>query len=426
MGGRVRSLLLQARGFLLILFSLLLAGLVTILLLPTLSDLISLVTPARTPEEAGGGTMPRLLFLIPAHDEELLLERCLRSVLAVDHPPERLRVVVVADNCTDRTAAVARACGGVECLERADAENPGKPRALAWALKRIRLDRVDGIVVLDADSLVDPGYARALPSADRLRGRVVQGYNDVSNPSESVLTRMAAVFSAVRSLGMNGVKERRHLTIPLGNGYCLGSEVVRRMGWPAYSICEDWELYAILTAVGVRIENRPGARVRSQEPRSLDQSASQRKRWTAGKIAVLFDRGPEIAASRVIGLHQKLDALGELLSPGPAVHLGVATLLVGTALWVNPPGAFVIAGAAALSLVRLSTYTLAALRHVPEPGRALGAFLLLPAYVVWRLAIQAASLPLAGSGQWIRTARHSEPAVEATPSTSPLHNGRTV
>ncbi|MDT8368311.1 MAG: glycosyltransferase family 2 protein [Longimicrobiales bacterium] len=408
-----------------ILLSLLLGSLVTVLLLPTLSDLISLVTPARTVDRARDGEVPRLLFLVPAHDEELLLGRCLWSVLAVDHPLERTRVLVVADNCTDSTAAVARACG-VECLERTDTRNPGKPRALAWALKQISLDQIDGIVILDADSLVDVGYARALPAADRLRTRVIQGYNDVSNPSESVLTRMAAVFSAVRSLGMNRVKQRRGLTSPLGNGYCLGADVVRRMGWPAYSICEDWELYAILTAVGVRIENRPGARVRSQEARSLDQSASQRKRWTAGKIAVLLDRGPEIVISRAIGLHQKVDALGELLSPGPAVHLGVAVLIAGITLWAAPPAALILAGAALFSLVRLSAYTIVALPHVPEPRRALRAFLVLPAYVVWRLVIQAASLPLTGSRQWIRTTRHQEVEGGPSPATPPLQEGRTV
>src|SRR5205809_2279984 len=111
----------------------LLIGLVAVaLLLPTASDLLSLARIATgrrrraiTPAEE----LPRLLFLVPAHNEELLIESCVRSLVGMRYPATCYSVVVIADNCTDRTSPLARAAGA-RCLERHDQALPGKPRAI--------------------------------------------------------------------------------------------------------------------------------------------------------------------------------------------------------------------------------------------------------------------------------------------------------
>ena len=87
--------------------------LAAVLLLPTLSDLVSVLRvltprPSRHAVRSRATELPRLLFLVPAHDEELLLPACLESLRGLRYPPERRRIVVVADNCRDRTAAIAR------------------------------------------------------------------------------------------------------------------------------------------------------------------------------------------------------------------------------------------------------------------------------------------------------------------------------
>jgi hypothetical protein len=188
----------------------------------------------------------------------------------------------------------------------------------------------------------------------------------------------------------------------------MGTGILKRFGWRAFSICEDWELYALLTVEGVPIENQPRARVHSQEARTLGQSSSQRRRWAAGKMQVLVDQAGPILRSRKIGRLQKLDALGELLSPGPAVHLGVATLLAGGALASGAPGAALLVGLLLVPLARLGAYTALALTDVEKPGRALAAFLTLPGYAVWRLGVQASALVTGVRGGWTRTARHRE------------------
>ncbi|MBK8005200.1 MAG: glycosyltransferase [Gemmatimonadetes bacterium] len=75
-----------------------------------------------------------LVFIVPAHDEEMLVQRAVRSLLAQDYPPELLTVAVIADNCSDRTAELAREAGAV-VLERSSATDRGKGHAIKWALE---------------------------------------------------------------------------------------------------------------------------------------------------------------------------------------------------------------------------------------------------------------------------------------------------
>jgi len=396
-----------------------LALVAAVLLLPTLSDLVSLLRlvvrsngprgrGALTPAAVGPAPAPpRLLFLIPAHDEELLIGNTIASLRGVDYPEAAMDAVVIADNCSDATAEVARAAGAT-VLERRDAVKRGKPYAIEWALGRLPLAEYEAVVVIDADAVVDRGFARALAAAAPLRDKAAQTYNDVSNPTENALTRMAAVFSSARSVFMNGLKRRVGLNVPLANGLCLGTSVIARHGWQAFSICEDWELYAIFTERGVRIDNVPGARVGAQEAKSLKQSSSQRQRWAAGKITVLRDHIGSLLRSREIGLHQKLDVLAELTGLGPAVHAGLVVVLAAATLLLRLPGAPLVAGLLLASLGRHAVYTLLAVTRDRQPGRALLAFTYLPFYTAWRLGVQLLALTMVGDKPWVRTQRHVE------------------
>lgn len=376
-----------------------------VLMLPTLSDLLSLLRlavrrprrPTMTPGES-----PSLLFLVPAHNEEKLIASCLQSLTTLRY--ERSTVCVVADNCTDRTADVVRAAG-VRCLERQDPMRPGKPHAIAWALERLPIQDFDAVVIVDADAVVDRGFASALTSAAPLRRKVVQAYNDVRNRADNALTRMAAILSAANHRFAFRLKQRAGLSVPLSTGMCLGTDVLGAHGWKAFSICEDWEVYAQLTLHGVRIESVPAARLFAQEAPTLRQSTSQRRRWMAGKLTVLTRYGWALARSRRIGFAQKLDSIAELSAVGPATQFGLVISAVALSHVVQPPGASLLAITFAASLLRTAAYTLAALRTDPEPARAALAFAFLPFYMLWRMAVAATALAMLGDKPWVRTER---------------------
>jgi cellulose synthase/poly-beta-1,6-N-acetylglucosamine synthase-like glycosyltransferase len=387
----------------------LLIGLVAaVLLLQTVADLWSVARIALgpgCPDEPPVRDLPRLLFLIPAHDEELLIESCVRSLLALAYPPTRFRVVVVADNCSDRTAQCALAAGA-QCLERDDPHRCGKPHAIAWALERLPLREYDAVAIVDADTVVDPGFAAGLAAAAPLNDRAAQGYNGVLNPDDSAITRMAAVFADAKCRFAYGLKQRAGLNIPLRLGGCIGTSVLMKHGWNAFTIGEDWELYAFLTAQGVRMVGADGARVYAQEARSLRQSSSQRQRWTAGKLTVLGRLAPTLMRSRNIDPLQKLDVIAELSAPGPAAHVGGAAALGVVTAVLHLPGGPLLLVALAAGVLRQVAYTLAALCVQPRPVQAALAFAFLPIYALWRVTIEIAALGMIGDKPWVRTERH--------------------
>lgn len=398
-----------------LLVSIVIFSVAAIFLLPTLSDLISLLALRRgTGPLAPSAQDTRFLILIPAHDEELLISHTVESTQALRWPPHLVRTIVIADNCTDATAEVARGAGA-EVLERRHETLRGKPRAIAWALERVDLADYDAVVVLDADSLIDPGYCQAIASAAPVRSRAFQGWIDVSNRTETALTRMGAVFSTARCLYANELKTRTGLTVPFGNGLCLGAEVLERHGWTAFSICEDWELYAILTEQGVPVLGVPAAHTYSQEAKTLKQGSSQRSRWAAGKTTVLARYLGPLLRTRRIGWRQKLDAVAELTGLGPVVHAGVAALLSVLAAALAVPGWPWLVALLLGSLLRTVVLTALALRHDPEPGKAILAFLYLPWYAVWRIVVQVKSFGMLGDKPWVRTDRHAQQPADTPP-----------
>ncbi len=374
-------------------------------LLPLLSDLLILLRP-----DARGAAAPptraSLLFLVPAHDELLTIAPCVESLLAMRNTRTDSRVIVVADNCTDDTAGIARSIGA-EVFERFDTLRRGKPPALAWAMTKVTLGDYDAVVIIDADTIVDPDFADALGRLRPLREVAAQAYLDTWNPSESWLASLGALLAAVRYGGQYPAKARIGLNVPLtGNGMVLGTDVLARAGWVDESLTENWELYARYTERGEHIAYAGEARLFAQEAKTLAEGSVQRRRWQAGRWIVFRNHALPILTSRVIGWHQKIDAIGELAIPGPVLH-AAAALIAGALLWLTGEAAArVVAFALLLSLVPTIVWTAVAWARHPRPEVIAMAFLRMPIYVVWRLSIALLAVRTGRSGAWLRSPRH--------------------
>lgn len=383
-----------------------LAGL-GVLALPGLFALVVRFRRARPrPMAPPGDRRPRLVFLVPAHNEQLLVRPCVRSLLGQDYPASRRRVVVIADNCSDETAAIARA-EGAEVLERTDLELKGKPRALAWAIDQLGLEGADAFIVIDADSEVASDYANCVAAVGDLRESAIQTYFGISNEYETWLTRLAGLLMRLRYESQFPAKRRAGLNVPLtGNGMVLGAELLRRRPWSAFSVTEDWELYAEYTAHGVRVDYVREARLISQETRSTDQSTSQRQRWQAGRREVWRKWGRAIWTSTGISRLQKLDAHLELNMPSPAVHLALVATCWGVAVIGGVPTRLHLLGAA-LAGGELTVGVISTILRHPEPLATVQALARAPGYVLWRLAVGlSARTSRRARSEWVRTARH--------------------
>ena len=387
-------------------------GLMAIVLwLPNLVDLAALLgTLARRRRGSRvlpGGTPPRLLFLVPAHNEEMLIAHCVRSLVEMDYPAEARRIVVIADNSSDGTARLAREAGA-ECIERFDDAHRGKPHALAWALREIGLAQTNACVVVDADTVVAPGFARGLAALAPLDDIAVQANVGTMNEWDNWLTRLEGLLARCRYDVTYRLRDWAGLHCPLtGNGMCLGRKLLEREGWQAFSLTENWELYARYTAEGIAIRFAYRAELFMQLVRSMKQGRIQRTRWLAGRTWVLRTWWRRILYSRKAKAIDKFATLAELAALSPVLQLSAAIVIALLALALPSPWRFWIAGAAVASTASLVIVTILVLARHPYPKATLLAFLRLPAYAVWRASVAATTLLIPSSGEWLKTERHS-------------------
>jgi 1,2-diacylglycerol 3-beta-glucosyltransferase len=187
---------------------------------------------------------PRTRFqvIVPAHDEARGISQTVASLAAVDYPRDLFEIVVVADNCSDETAARARAAGA-RVLERFDEKLRGKGYALAHAFEAsLAGGGTDAVVVVDADTVVSPNLLRAFDVRLQAGAKAVQADYAVRNPEEGWRTRLMAIafgmFHVVRSAG----RENLRLSCGLrGNGMCFATTVLREVPHDAFSVVEDLE-----------------------------------------------------------------------------------------------------------------------------------------------------------------------------------------
>lgn len=377
------------------------AALVT---LPGTIELAALTLAGSLPRKrlrAGGsaGRRLRLAVLVPAHDEEAVIERTLESLARCRLQDEDLAVVVVADNCTDATAERA-AARGARVLRRDDPDRPGKGHALAHAFGLLLKEGYEAFLVLDADSVLDP-HAPALVrealagGADALQLRDV-----VLNPGASGRTRLMNVaflaFNVLRPLG----RDRLGLSAGiLGNGFVLPARTLRAVPWRAGSVVEDLEYHLMLIRSGRRVRFVDGASVGAEMPTGAGTARSQRARWEGGRLRLLRREGPALLRDALGGRGRLWEPLLDLLTLPLGYH---ALLLAAAGVAPFPPARWLgLAGLAVLAL-----HVLAGLAVGGGRLRDLLALLQVPTYVAWKLRGVAETLRAArGRARWVRTAR---------------------
>jgi cellulose synthase/poly-beta-1,6-N-acetylglucosamine synthase-like glycosyltransferase len=236
---------------------------------------------------------PRHTFaiLIPAHDEQTTLPATLRSVARLDYPPGRLRVFVVADNCTDRTAEVA-AAAGVGCLVRTDPDRTGKGYAIAFGLRRVLKEKPDAVLTLDADCELNREALRELDAALAAGADAVQAAVRSRN-ADGPTGYVAAVGAAVDRAVAAGL-DRLGVSVPLrGTAMAFRRSVLERVPWEAFGAVEDAEYADRLRAARVRVRFAGGAVVSCDAPADL---WTQRRRWRSAARGRLVRSKPLVLA----------------------------------------------------------------------------------------------------------------------------------
>jgi 1,2-diacylglycerol 3-beta-glucosyltransferase len=128
--------------------------------------------------------LPRLAVFVPAHDEESVIGATVSALLNADYPPERRQIIVIADNCHDATASVAR-LEGAEVWERDEPDRPGKGQAIAWALWRASPPQHEAVVMVEADCIASQNLLGTLAAAIAAGADAVQAQYVASNLTEA-------------------------------------------------------------------------------------------------------------------------------------------------------------------------------------------------------------------------------------------------
>jgi len=345
----------------------------------------------------------RFAILIPAHDEATVIGRLLESLASQVYPHDRYNVFVVADNCTDATAAIARRAGAI-VHERYDETHRAKGYALQWLLERVRAHAAyDAYVVFDADSVVSRRFLLRMNARLESGSTVVQSYYQVLNSGASTMTalREAALASLhyVRPLG------RANLGLSCGlkgNGMCFAAPTLDRIGWRT-GLAEDVELHLALVRAGHRVDFAPEALVRADMPTRPQDAASQNLRWEAGRLSAARDAAIPLL---IDGLRKRdlvrFDAAAEQLIPPLSLALAVAlvTAVFAGALRLVPIA--VLAGGGAAAII---AHVITGLISVQAPPRTYLALLSAPQYVLWKVLVYARALAMPANAPWVRTGR---------------------
>ncbi len=353
-----------------------------------------------------GGPL-RLVVLIPAHDEQSGIQATLGSLARCQYPNEALRTVVIADNCTDRTADLAMQ-SGAEVWERTDPAKRGKGFALAWALERLQAegDTFDAVVMLDADCLASANMLSAIEARLRTGANAVQvnyvGGNPEASQTSTLRFAAFALTNTVRFLG----KQRLGLSCGLiGSGMGFTNDLLNREPWTATSLAEDAEYHMRLVHAGERAEFVPDAWVSSAVPTSLKASSSQHARWEQGRLQLIRRWSPRLVVSGlvrrdIVCVHAGLE---QLVPPQSLIAAGsLGSALAGVLL-----GSKRLLALALATLVAQLVFVLAGLRLVRAPAGVYRALLTAPALVVDKVALYGRLLGGRGPTAWVRTEREA-------------------
>jgi GT2 family glycosyltransferase len=376
--------------------------------LPLLAELLALTLAAMLPARgwdkdeddgtvSGAHPVKRLMVVVPSHNEELSIARCVASLAAATGSAQD--VIVVAHNCSDRTAEIARLAGArVEVLN--DPSLAGKGHALAHGFAAaFHRFGADAVMIVDADSTVSSNIT--VEAARRLAySPVVQCRYQVRNYSATWRTGM----TALAFLGINVVRPRGRDRLGLscgifGNGFAMRKQVLEDVAYDAHSIVEDMEFHLALVSRGYKVRFVNDAVVLGDMPLSAKTSASQHSRWEGGRLRLLSDWGPRLAAKVLSGRLALAELLIDLLGLPLALEVFALCILL---LFPDPAARSYVAAAFSIVLLHLAVVVGVS----PEPGRSLRTLLQAPAYLFWRVTKLSSVVRASGKdAAWVRTTR---------------------
>ncbi len=374
--------------------------------------------PAKKRAAGNDATPPSVAVLVPAHNEEGVISATLESLNQA--LPDHGHIIVVADNCSDNTAGVAREHGAT-VIERQDTVNRGKGFALAAGLASMETSPPAVVIIVDADCTVTPTTLSDLAKTAQHANRPVQGVY-LLHPPDTKNTK--AVVSAFAFMVKNQARPRGmdlfNLPIPLtGSGMAFPFEQIKHANLATGNIVEDLALGLELAEQGHGPVLCDAARITGALPSAGDDAVTQRTRWEHGYMSTLLTKTPALLARGIFRFRPALIAAAIDLAVPPLSLLVMAAIAVlcGTSVigwWIGRFGpAILAAGSLGLAGVALILAWARYARHTLPIGAALA----IPGYILWKIPIYL-KFVIGREKNWVRTGRDTtknSPGIAASP-----------
>ncbi|WP_449432914.1 glycosyltransferase family 2 protein [Pseudomonas putida] len=351
------------------------------------------------------GARPRVAVLVPAHDEAAVIVSTLDSILAQLREGDRL--LVVADNCTDQTAVLARAAG-VEVVERQHEQLRGKGYALDFGVQWLREAPPQVVIVIDADCQVGAGCIDQLAQRCIESGRPVQAlYLMHAGQGAGLKVQVAEFAWRVKNLVRPRGWARVGLPCQLmGTGMAFTWHDLAASDLATGHLVEDLKLGLDFCGHGKPPLFCPLAQVSSRFPTSQEGLASQRTRWEHGHLGVLLAEGPRLIRRSLACRNWPLLAMAVDLLVPPLALLALALMITFGVAWL----AFVLFGMllpaliASAALAMLGVAVLLAWWRFSRELIAFSVLLYAPFYAVKKIPLYIGFL-LKRQVQWVRSKR---------------------
>ena len=353
----------------------------------------------------------KFAVVVPAHDEESTIAKTLGSLNSLDYPRGLFDLIVIADNCEDRTAEIARSVGA-QVFERRNLRERGKGYALRWCFDLLLSRRAayDAVVVIDADTVASDNLLCVFNAYLERGAQAIQCSDLVEPGLESWSTEVTRIgftlYNYVRPLGRRVLGCSAGLR---GNGMCFTSEILQKIPWQSYSLTEDLEYGLELLLNDVQVVFAPEARVFATMPQYSSNAETQRTRWETGRFPLLRKYAGRFLWIAVKRMSLKaFDAFVDLVTQAfvnliafvllmLCLNLFLWVLGVEQALWFVWWWSCLMG--AGLFHVLVGLYAARADRSMYL------ALLQVPRFAVWKLMLYSKLIKRSRTEQWIRTAR---------------------
>lgn len=282
------------------------------------------------------GQEKRYAAVIAARNEEDVLPSLIASIRAQTYPADKIEIFVVADNCTDGTAARARAAGAVT-FEREDLTRRGKGYALEFLFDKIAevrgLRAFDAYLIFDADNVLRPDFFEQMDRAHVAGNRIVTSYRNSKNYGKNWISAGYALWYMHESRHLNNARSLLGTSAAIsGTGFLVDSEIIERNGgWRHFLLTEDIEFTVDEVIKGERIGYCHDAELFDEQPETFLQSWRQRKRWAKGFFQVFGRYGGKLFSGM---LRLRWACFDMMMSVMPALVLSVFQLASVTALLI--------------------------------------------------------------------------------------------